>query len=193
MKLALRVIAHKQQTLNTRLQTHRHSLTDSQTLAYRLTETRLQTHRNSLTDSQTRMSSGKWQNINGSRYPVEDYGWEAPNENSFTHNGKDWDVVRELTLEEALTIEAKQQKDWTQATDEELMVGAFGEGIPGVVSHSTETIVVKLDAVKTQMPFGFAETAPLLELLWRKTGADCPGEEADLELPSGSYHILLQE
>ena len=139
------------------------------------------------------MSSGKWQNVNGSRYPVEDYGWEAPKENSFTHNGKEWDVVRELTLEEALAIAAKQQKDWTKATDEELMVGAFGEGIPGMVSHSTETIVVKLDDEKTHMPFGFAETAPLLELLWRKTGADCAGEEADLELASGTYHILLQE
>ena len=39
------------------------------------------------------------------------------------------------------------------------MVGAFGEGIPGMTSHSTETIVVKLDDEKTQMPFGFAESA----------------------------------
>ena len=139
------------------------------------------------------MSSGKWQNINGSRYPVEDYGWEAPKQNSFTHNGKTWDVVRELTLEEATAIAGNQPRDWTKATDEELMVGAFGEGLPGMTSHSTETIVVKLDDEKTQMPFGFAQTAPLLELIWRKTGADCPEEEADLELPSGTYHILLQE
>ena len=147
------------------------------------------------------MSSEKWQTINGLRYQVEDNGWENPNEdngseepkeNSFTHNGEKWDVVRELTLEEVIAI-TRKKKDWTKATDQELMVGAFGEGIPGVVSHSTETIVVKLDDVKTQMPFGFAETAPLLELLWRKTGADCAGEEADLELSSGTYHIILQE
>ena len=100
---------------------------------------------------------------------------------------------QELTLEEAMAIAGKKPQDWTKATDEELMVGAFGEGIPGMVSHSTETIVVKLDDEKTQMPFGFAETAPLLELLWRKTGADCAGEEADLDLASGTYHILLQE
>ena len=148
------------------------------------------------------MSSDKWQTINGLRYQVEDNGWENPNEDngwegpkedSFTHNGKEWDVVQELTLEEAMAIAGKKPQDWTKATDEELMVGAFGEGIPGMVSHSTETIVVKLDDEKTQMPFGFAETAPLLELLWRKTGADCAGEEADLDLTSGTYHILLQE
>ena len=139
------------------------------------------------------MSAGKWQTINGVRYPVEDYGWEAPKQNSFTHNGKTWDVVRELTLEEATAIAGNQPRDWAKATDEELMVGAFGEGLPGMKSHSTETIVVKLDDEKTQMPFGFAQTAPLLELIWRKTGADCPEEEADLELPSGTYHILLQE
>lgn len=139
------------------------------------------------------MSSAKWETINGIRYPVEDYGWEEPKENSFTHNGKEWDVVRELTLEEAMAIAGKQKKDWTKATDEELMVGAFGEGVPGEVSHSTETIIVRLDDEKVQMPFGFAETVPLLELLWRKTGVDCPGEETDIELPSGTYHILLQE
>ena len=147
------------------------------------------------------MSSDKWQTINGLRYQVEDNGWENPNEceegpepeHSFTHDGEKWDVVRELTLEEAMAIAGKKPQDWTKATDEELMVGAFGEGIPGMVSYSTETIVVKLDDEKTQMPFGFAETAPFLELLWRKTGADCAGEEADLDLTSGTYHILLQE
>ena len=139
------------------------------------------------------MSSGKWQTINGVRYPVEDYGWEAPKQNSFTHNGKTWDVVRELTLEEATAIAGNQPRDWAKATDEELMVHTFGYGESRMNGALSKTIVVKLDDEKTMLPFGLVETAPLLELIWRKTGADCPEEEADLELPSGTYHILLQE
>ena len=184
LKLRLRVLADKQQSLNTRLQTLSTRLqtpaTRSQTLSTRQT-------------SQTRMSSGKWQTINGVRYPVEDYGWEAPKQNSFTHNGKTWDVVRELTLEEATAIAGNQPRDWAKATDEELMVHTFGYGESRMNGALSKTIVVKLDDEKTMLPFGLVDTAPLLELIWRKTGADCPEEEADLELPSGTYHILLQE
>lgn len=150
------------------------------------------------------MSTGKWEIVNGVRYPVEDLVWENPNDEdtgwkkaddtSFSYGGKVWDTVMEITAEEALSITRKAKKDWRKATDEELMAETFGEGIPGENVHSSsETIVVKMDEQKTQMPFGFAETTPLLELLWRKTGADCPGEEAELELPFGNYHIILQE
>ena len=148
------------------------------------------------------MSSGKWQKINGLRYQVEVNEWENPNEDSdrenpneesFTHDGKVWDVVREVSLDEAIAIAGNQKKDWSDATDEELMVHTFGYGASRFRIPHTETIVVKLGDEKTQMPFGFVENAPLLELLWRQTGADCPDEEADLEFPHGTYHILLQE
>ena len=139
------------------------------------------------------MSSGKWQTINGVRFPVEDSNLENPEEGSFTHDGKEWKTVAELTFEEAKAIAGNQKKDWSDATDEELMVHTFGYGASRIKGHHTETIVVKLSEEKTQMPFGFVENAPLLELLWRKTGADCPEEEADLEFPHGTYHILLQE
>ena len=148
------------------------------------------------------MSSAKWQTINGFRYPVEDSGWETPDKESFTYDGKVWDVVRELTVEEAMAIAGKPKKDWVEATEDELLEGAFGEGVPGWVFHPaleprqlfpTGTTIVKMGEEKTQMPFGLANTAPLLELLWRKTGADCSGEEEDLELPFGVYKILLQD
>lgn len=141
------------------------------------------------------MSSGKWQIIGGVRYPVEGYELGDPKED-FTYNGKVWDVVRDLTLEEATAIAGKQKKDWKKATDEELEeVSASGRIAiarwPGGVRPS-KTIIVNLSEEKTQMQFGFIDNAPLLELLWRKTGADCPGEEEDLELPDGRYHIILQ-
>jgi hypothetical protein len=148
------------------------------------------------------MSTGKWQTVNGVRYPVEGLEWEDPNEDPFVHGGKTWKIVKQITKEEALAIRnaeglrlvQEETKDWVKATDEELMVASFGEGIPGGETYlSEESIVVRMGDEKTQMPFGFVETSPFLELIWRKTGADCAGEEVDLELPSGTYRILLED
>lgn len=138
------------------------------------------------------MSIGRWETINGSRYYNEESEMDASDGGSFTFENKEWDVVKEMSLEEACAYVGKG-KDWVKATEEELLVGAFGEGIPGMAIQPSGNIIVDMDSEKTQTPFGFAETAPLLELLWRKTGADCPGEEADLELPKGTYHVILKE
>ena len=41
------------------------------------------------------------------------------------------------------------------------------------------------------MPFGMVKTVNP-ELLWRNTGADCAGEEEEMEFPGGSrYKVLL--
>jgi hypothetical protein len=38
------------------------------------------------------------------------------------------------------------------------------------------------------------DTAPFLELFWRKTGADCDGEEEYMVFPDGkTYHITLHD
>ena len=141
-----------------------------------------------------RMSSGKWETVNGTRYPVEDnLKEEKTNDQSFTYDEKAWDVVRELTVEEAKAITGTQKKDWSEATDEELMVFTLGYGDPRIKGSLSGPIIVDMDDDKVQLPFGFIETAPLLELLWRKTGADCPGEEADLEFPHGTYRIRIKD
>ena len=156
---------------------------------------------------QRKMSTGKWQTVNGVRYPVGGLECEDPDEfwqykSPFIHDGKMWETIKQITKEEALAIRnaggfrlaQEETKDWAKATDEELMVASFGEGITsGETDLSEESIVVRMGDEKTQMPFGFVETSPFLELIWRKTGADCDGEEADLELPSGTYHILLKD
>ena len=90
------------------------------------------------------------------------------------------------------------EADWTTASESDLRVAAFGEGIPGQTASTTDDpqgpIVVYMDEEKVKMPFGFVETAPFLELLWRKTGADCDGEEEEMEFPGHrTYTILLRE
>ena len=86
-------------------------------------------------------------------------------------------------------------------TDEELAISAFGEGIPPESPKDEEeditrplVITVSMDSETTQMPFGTVNTGPFLELFWRKTGADCDGEEEFMLLPDGhTYLISLAE
>ena len=88
-----------------------------------------------------------------------------------------------------------EEEDWTTATGDELDVAVFGEGIPEPGSGGGWVrITVFMDEEKTNTPFGMVETAPFLELLWRNTGADCAGEEEEMEFPGGSrYKVLLCE
>ena len=87
-------------------------------------------------------------------------------------------------------------------SDSDLEVAAFGEGIPRQsgqhhvpAKYNVQgSIAVYMRDVKTKMPFGLVETGPFLELLWRKTGADCDGEEAYMEFPWGrTYRITLKD
>ena len=91
--------------------------------------------------------------------------------------------------------EGVEEEDWTTATGDELDVAVFGEGIPEPGSGGGWVrITVFMDEEKTNTPFGMVETAPFLELLWRNTGADCAGEEEEMEFPGGSrYKVLLCE
>ncbi len=84
-------------------------------------------------------------------------------------------------------------QDWSTMTDEELCMDAFSEGIP----PSTDTgeglqrvITISMNSENTQMPFGSVKTAPFLELFWRKTGADCDGEEEWMNLPDGNTYLI---
>ncbi len=87
-----------------------------------------------------------------------------------------------------------KMKDWSKMTDEELAVEAFCEGIPPSTDANEErlqrVITISMDSENTQMPFGLVKTAPLLELFWRKTGADCDGEEEMMELPDGNTYLI---
>mgnify|MGYP006153852363 CR=1 FL=1 len=81
-------------------------------------------------------------------------------------------------------------KDWSKMTDEELVIAAFGEGITQVRDERPTVITISMDSENTQMPFGQVKTAPFLELFWRKTGADCDGEEEWMKLPDGYTYLI---
>jgi len=90
--------------------------------------------------------------------------------------------------------------NWHTMDDDDLKLAAFGEGTPPSSENTqsslegNQTIAVYKDCEKTQTPFGMMETAPFLELLWRKTGADCDGEEEDMVFPDGkTYHVTLHD
>jgi hypothetical protein len=90
--------------------------------------------------------------------------------------------------------------NWHTMDDDALKLAAFGEGIPPSSENKqssvedTQMIAVYKDCVKTQTPFGMMDTAPFLELFWRKTGADCDGEEEYMVFPDGkTYHITLHD
>lgn len=85
------------------------------------------------------------------------------------------------------------RKDWSQMTDDELSIAAFGEGIPPESITDEErirVITISMDSENTQMPFGIVKNGPFLELLWRKTGIDCDGEEALVQLPDGYTYLI---
>lgn len=90
------------------------------------------------------------------------------------------------------------QQNWQEMTDEELTIAAFGEGIPPEILKDEDlkpaVIVVSMSSENTTMPFGIVKNKPFLELFWRKTGADCDGEQEYMKLPDGyTYLILLRE
>jgi hypothetical protein len=89
------------------------------------------------------------------------------------------------------------QNNWAKMTDEELAIAAYGEGIPPEPLKDEEedrtmpvVITVSMDSETTQMPFGTVNTGPFLELFWRKTGADCDGEEEFMLLPDGHTYLI---
>lgn len=78
--------------------------------------------------------------------------------------------------------------------DHDLEILVYGDKSeqPDQASDTRETIVVYMDEEEFQTPFGIIKTPPFLELFWRKTGADCDGEEEEMEFPgSGKYLIRL--
>jgi len=84
--------------------------------------------------------------------------------------------------------------DWSKMTEEELAIAAFEEGIPPQAGETTNerpmVITISMDSENIQMPFGLVKTAPFLELFWRKTGADCDGEEEWMKLPDGNTYLI---
>lgn len=89
--------------------------------------------------------------------------------------------------------------DWSEMTDDNLLLAAFEEGDPPIEERSEnegvqETIEVSISSEVTEMPFGRVKTEPFLELFWRKTGADCVDEEEEMKFPNGiTYKIRLCE
>ena len=88
-------------------------------------------------------------------------------------------------------------ENWAKMTDEDLAIAAYGEGIPPEPLKDEEedrtrplVITVSMDSETTQMPFGTVNTGPFLELFWRKTGADCDGEEEFMLLPDGHTYLI---
>ena len=102
------------------------------------------------------------------------------------------------------------QKNCAEMTDEELATAAYGEGIPpksrrrqqqqlccGIPSKSLKdedpihrVITISMDSETTQMPFGIVNNEAFLELFWRKTGADCEGEEEFMKLHDGYTYLI---
>jgi hypothetical protein len=154
------------------------------------------------------MSSPKWEIVNGTKYPVEnedhsprEVGEIEVSERSFLYEGSVWDIVREITPEEALefvgVMNPENSKHYSEMTDDELRSLAFVEGIPPALGDSdsseiSQPIVVSISSEDFQTPFGRVKTMPFLELFWRMTGADCPDEEEEMIFPDGkTYGIKL--
>lgn len=154
------------------------------------------------------MSSAKWEIVNGTKFPVEDEehspreaGETEVSDESFVYEGSVWDIVREITPEEALefvgVMNPENSKHYSEMTDDELRSLAFVEGIPPGSESSdihdiAQPIVVSISSEDFQTPFGRVKTLPFLELFWRMTGADCPDEEEEMKFPGGkTYGIKL--
>ena len=152
------------------------------------------------------MSSAKWELVNGMKFPVEekddsleDLDGTGVSEGTFVYEGSVWDVVREITPEEALEFIMEKKdpenfKCYHEMTDDELRSLAFEEGIPPGYESSdvSQPIVVSVSSDKFHMPFGRVQTLPFLELFWRNTGADCPDEEEEMKFPDGkTYKIKI--
>jgi len=89
-------------------------------------------------------------------------------------------------------------ENWAEMTDEELNIAAYEEGIPPEPIKGDEdrsrVVTISMSSENTTMPFGIVKNKPFLELLWRKTGADCDGEKEYMQLPDGyTYLIILRE
>ena len=153
------------------------------------------------------MNSAKWEILNGVKFPVEDddhspreVGDAEISDESFVYEGSVWDIVREITPEEALEfIEGKKEpeisKHYSEMTEDELRSLAFEEGIPPGpestdIHDIAQPIVVSISSEDFQTPFGRVKTLPFLELFWRMTGADCPDEEEVYEFPGGKTYAI---
>ena len=85
-------------------------------------------------------------------------------------------------------------KHFQDMDEGELIGAAFIEGVPGGEEDTTDTIVIYMDEEDIEGPFGRVKTAPFLELFWRRTGADCDGEEEEMEFPNGkTYTVALHD
>ena len=91
-------------------------------------------------------------------------------------------------------IATEEQIPFSEMSLSELEMACFREGVPpSPLETDVEercSIVVYMDEEKTEMPFGVIETLPFLEIFWRKTGADCDGEEEEMDFPDGKTHII---
>jgi len=154
------------------------------------------------------MSSPKWEIVNGVKFPVEekkyspkDLSGPGVGEESFLYGGSVWEIVREITPEEALefvgVMNQENSKHYSEMTEDELRSLAFEEGIPPgsespEIRDIAQPIVVSISSEDFQTPFGRVKTIPFLELFWRMTGADCPDEEEEMIFPDGkTYEIKL--
>jgi hypothetical protein len=155
------------------------------------------------------MSSPKWEIVNGVKFPVEekdytprDLSGTGGQGESFLYEGSVWDILREITPEEAHEfigekMNPENSKHYSEMTEDELRSLAFEEGIPPGPgdydsSEISQPIVVSISSEDFHTPFGRVKTIPFLELFWRMTGADCPDEEEQYEFPDGkTYEIKL--
>lgn len=84
--------------------------------------------------------------------------------------------------------------DWSIMTNDELTIAAFGNMERSMsntdVVNIPIIITIYMDSKNIQMPFGIVKTDPFLELLWRKTGVDCDGEEGSIQLPDGNTYLI---
>ena len=83
-------------------------------------------------------------------------------------------------------------KHFSDMDDEELITAAFIEGVPeGEEKDTTGPIAVYMDEEEFQAPVGRVKSEPFIELFWRKTGADCDGEEDEMEFPNGKIYTVV--